>query len=366
MEKLQKSDIAGVEMENERDENYKADNPQIDSSRTHNNYHTYKVEGTWTEYCNKRIKELNLPIAVRHDAVYIATFVIGASPSWFKDKDEKTQRQFFEDCTQFFIDNYGKENIVSAVVHLDESTPHMHLNMMPITKDGRLSAKKLFGRTELSNLQTDFHIAVGVDYGLERGKEKSLRKHLSTTKYKAKKIIEEAKETESMIMEKFNKTLEETDEARKERDKIVAERDKEADYSKLLEDAKDGIITKDKRKLKDQIGALTVENGKLQKENDILKSDNADLFKLVKKNENIAEYHKKALSVIKVFRDKEPTAFARTFYCVGRLLESFIPKGERPALLPRSRLTEIKEEIAEEKRQEQLNKPSVNNSYWHK
>lgn len=366
IKKIPKEGVPKVERENERDENYLADNPQIDSSRTHNNYHTFQREGTWMEYCNKRIKELNLPTAVRHDAIYIGSTVIGASPSWHKETSQEKQKQFFEDCTRFFIDKYGEENIVSAVVHLDETTPHMHLNFMPITRDGRLSAKRVICPKELSDLQTEFHIAVGVDYGLERGKEGSQRKHLSTTEYKAKKIIEEAQEAKEMITGQINTKLQEYDEVRKERDKIVAARDKEADYSKLLQDAKDGIITKDKRKLKDQIAALTVENGKLQKENDILKSDNADLFKLVKKNENIAEDHKKALSVIKVFRDKEPVAFARTFYRVGGLLESFIPKGERPALLPRSRLAEIEEEIAEEKRQKQLNKPSGNKSNWHK
>jgi len=72
---------------------------------------------------------------------------------------------FFEDCTKFFAERYGKENIISAVVHLDETTPHMHLNLMPITSDRRLCSKQLFDKPQLQKLQTDFYEEVGKRYG---------------------------------------------------------------------------------------------------------------------------------------------------------------------------------------------------------
>ena len=52
----------------------------------------------------------------------------------------------------YFAERYGEENIISAVVHIDETTPHLHLNLIPIA-DGRLCAKTLFDRKELQNLQ---------------------------------------------------------------------------------------------------------------------------------------------------------------------------------------------------------------------
>ena len=70
-----------------------------------------------------------------------------------------------------FAERYGEENIIAAVVHNDESTLHMHLNLMPVTKDGRLCSKQLFDKPQLQKLQTDFYEEVGKKYGLERGKK---------------------------------------------------------------------------------------------------------------------------------------------------------------------------------------------------
>ena len=64
MEKYHKQDVAPIEKENERDENYKSDNPQIDSERTKNNYRfTPHFGKTYTEFINGRIKDLGYPRA---------------------------------------------------------------------------------------------------------------------------------------------------------------------------------------------------------------------------------------------------------------------------------------------------------------
>lgn len=188
MEKYHKTDIYPVEKENERDENYKASNPQIDSERTKDNYHTFARYCTYTEFINKRIEELNLPTKPRKDAVLMASFVIGSDREFFNGLTPAEQERFFDECTRCFANKYGKENIISAVVHNDETTPHLHLNLMPIW-NGRLCCKDLFNRAELTKLQTDFHEAVGKHWGLARGREGSSKKHLSTAEYKAKKIV---------------------------------------------------------------------------------------------------------------------------------------------------------------------------------
>lgn len=190
MEKYHKNDVAPVERENERDENYISDNPQIDRTRTKDNYHIIGGYGTYTEFINNRLRELNL--FPRKDAVVMNSFVLGSDKTFFDGLAKVEQYNFFSDCTKFFAERYGKENIISAVVHLDETTPHMHLNLMPITSDGRLCSKQLFDKPQLQQLQTDFYEAVGKKYGLQRGKEGSQRKHLSTAEFKAKKIIEQA------------------------------------------------------------------------------------------------------------------------------------------------------------------------------
>ncbi len=280
MEKYHKTDICPVEKENERDENYEASNPQIDSARTKDNYHTFARYSSYTEFINNRIDELNLPTKPRKDAVLMASFVIGSDGEFFGKISPEEQEDFFAQCTRYFADKYGKENIISAVVHNDETTPHLHLNIMPI-RNGRLCCKDLFNRTELTKLQMNFHEAVGKRWGLERGREGSPKKHLSTAEYKVKKIVlnacnEAADITENAQSELrqinqavkkaedyFDETIDRIHTAKAERDKIVSERDSEADYSQVLEQAKNGEIAHSKGGLKAQVVALTVENKSL-------------------------------------------------------------------------------------------------------
>lgn len=191
MEKYHKQDVAPIERENERDENYKAANPQIDRERTKGNYRLASRFGkSYTEFINERIQTLGL--SPRKDAVVMNSFVVGSDKAFFDGLPQIQQYNFFSDCYQFFAERYGEENIIAAVVHTDETTPHMHLNLMPVTLDGRLCSKDLFDKLQLRQLQTDFYNAVGKRYGLQRGKEGSQAKHLSTAEFKAKKIIEQA------------------------------------------------------------------------------------------------------------------------------------------------------------------------------
>lgn len=236
MEKYHKQDVAPIEKENERDENYEASNPQIDSERTRNNYRFTPYFGkTYTEFINGRIKALGL--SPRKDAVVMNSFVLGSDKTFFDGLAKVEQYNFFSDCYKFFAERYGEENIIAAVVHLDETTPHMHLNLMPITSDRRLCSKQLFDKPQLQKLQTDFYEEVGKKYGLQRGKEGSQRKHLSTAEFKAKKIIEQA-------------------EAIKQENQI---------YADALKEAKSGEYSRNKSKLKQQAIAAVAENADLKK-----------------------------------------------------------------------------------------------------
>ena len=201
MEKYHKTDIAPIEQENERDENYLAYNPQIDCTRTRNNYNVFKRRCSYTQHINNRIAELDLPTKVRKDAVMMCSFVVGSDREFFKRLSAREQEKFFADCTRFFVDRYGEENIISAVVHMDETTPHMHLNLVPIV-DRRLCAKELFTPKTLRELQSDFWEKVGKKWNLERGKPGSQAKHKSVAEYKAQKILESARnEAKNIISE---------------------------------------------------------------------------------------------------------------------------------------------------------------------
>lgn len=154
MEKYKRQEVSPIEEENERDESYEASNPNIDNSCTRGNYHIVYPFKSYIEIINKRLSQLELKLKIRSDAIVMNSFVVTSDGEFFKDLHPWEQQDFFRDCVQFFEDKYGEENIISAVVHLDETTPHLHLNFVPIN-NGRLSSKSLFDRQKLAQLQTE-------------------------------------------------------------------------------------------------------------------------------------------------------------------------------------------------------------------
>ena len=80
------------------------------------------------------------------DSTRFVDTLITASPEFFKGKSPKEIQAFFQRAAAFLIGRVGRENIVSAVVHMDEKTPHLHLTFVPLTKDNRLCAKEIIGK----------------------------------------------------------------------------------------------------------------------------------------------------------------------------------------------------------------------------
>lgn len=282
----------GIERENERDENYKSTrNPQIDKSKTCLNYHTMPYEKKYLSFIDERIKQLSLRRKIKDDAVLITSFILGSDKEFFDRITAEQQKQFFADCTDFFSERYGNENVVSAVVHLDESTPHLHLNLMPVT-DCRLCAKVLFDRTALRDLQTDFYETVGKKYGLERGKEGSTAKHLDTIAYKTKKMTEAA---EAKIRE-----AEEAQTAAKPVKELL----------ESYESAKSEKIPFSGKKKGTEIIALRMKNSELEKKNSILTKDNGDLYDELKRKEKTATVNEGAVKLLEKLLEYAPEELA--------------------------------------------------------
>ena len=336
MEKYHKQDVAPIEKENERDENYEASNPQIDSERTRNNYRfTPHFGKTYTEFINGRIKELRL--SPRKDAVVMNSFVLGSDKTFFDGLAKVEQYNFFSECYKFFAERYGEENIIAAVVHLDETTPHMHLNLVPITSDGRLCSKQLFDKPQLQKLQTDFYESVGKRWGLQRGKEGSQKKHLSTAEFKAKKIIEQA-------------------EAIREENQV---------YADALEEAKGGEFSRNKGKLKQQALAAVAENADLKKR---LTKSMCETLEYAKKAEALQRQRdndNRYIHAGKTLARTNPKEYECIVYgkpkTIGNFFDSvlslFTPEVTRQV----PRLQQIEAELEEERKKQE--KQSNNNSY---
>ena len=94
---------------------------------------------------------------VRKDSVKFVDTLVTVSPEFAK-AHEAEMPEYFRRAFDFLKERVGEENIISAVVHMDEKTPHMHLCFVPLTRDKRLSAKEILGnKKSMIRWQDDFY-----------------------------------------------------------------------------------------------------------------------------------------------------------------------------------------------------------------
>lgn len=192
VQKLKGSAIGGVEIHSERErEGVSHTNPDIDWSRTEQNYQLHEpalhARGTYARRIDDRLREAGIA-RVRKDAVKLCGIVISSDREFFAQLSAEQQREFFQRSYDFMAARYGKENILSAVVHMDETTPHMHLYLVPITPDNRLCCKEIFDKRGLAALHDAFYRDVSKAYGLDRGEgadKGKRREHFDTQEFKS-------------------------------------------------------------------------------------------------------------------------------------------------------------------------------------
>lgn len=126
----------------------------------------------------------------RSNSVIALDTIYTASSEFFQGKTNKENDAFFRDCLRFHEERFG--HIVSAVIHYDETTPHLHVISVPLTPDNRLSARDVIGnKAKMSKTQDSFFEQVGKSYGLTRGihmdgQEK--RQHISAQEHELREI----------------------------------------------------------------------------------------------------------------------------------------------------------------------------------
>ena len=118
----------------------------------------------------------------RSDSVHCVEIFMGTSPEFFEGKSESQISEWKDKSMGWAKETFGEENILSAVMHRDEQTPHLSVHVVPI-KDGKLNAKSwLGGREKLSELQDSYSKSVE-GLGLDRGERGSPAKHEEVKKY---------------------------------------------------------------------------------------------------------------------------------------------------------------------------------------
>ena len=148
-------EIGRIEAHDERTKEKYASNPDVDTSRSRLNFHLVKPKRSYRAEAEKQIAEAGC--RARKDSVRVVETLITASPEFFANKKPKEVKEFFAHALEFIQKKQAPETIISAVVHMDEKPPHMHLCFVPLTEDKRLSAKDIIGnKKKLTQWQDEF------------------------------------------------------------------------------------------------------------------------------------------------------------------------------------------------------------------
>ena len=166
-------EISRIEAHNERTKETYASNPDVDTARSKQNFHLVTPERKYRAEAERQIAQAGC--RTRSDSVRVVEVLFTASHDFFKGKSKGEIRAFFEECMTFLAQRQDPATYLSAVVHMDEKTPHMHLSFVPLTADGRLSAKEIVGnRQKLTQWQDTFWEHMVQKYpDLERGESAS-------------------------------------------------------------------------------------------------------------------------------------------------------------------------------------------------
>ena len=187
MEKYKREAVRGIQSHNQR-ERKSASNPDIDYDRSGLNYDLHNSGPVdFGKVIDERIGQLVLNKKIRHDAVYMCGLMVSSDSEFFKKLGPNETRRFFQAAYEYLSDFVGKENVISAVVHLDETTPHLHFAHVPVTQDGRLAANKIYDRKDETLVRLHDGLSARLkEYGfkIERGGRGKGKVHLNTKEFK--------------------------------------------------------------------------------------------------------------------------------------------------------------------------------------
>ncbi len=305
-EKLTRAESYGAFVHNDRKAKNHS-NKDIDPTRTHLNFYCKENETTYIREFDRMKKEYDLQGNLRKNSIIMCQMMITSDNEFFKKIGlEETKRYFIESYK--FVCNYknlGERNIISAAVHLDETTPHMHLVFIPVihTKDeqgnsiDKICARDFWrGRDSYRKLQNDFHKYVtSKGFDLERGLpvEETGAKHYKIEDLKKITNFENTKKVLNNIKLELPEVPDINDIKLLQLNREKVEKDIIKPKDDLIKELhKDNMDLR--RELSKQV-RLVKEAEKYQKERDEIIADNKELNNRVKELEN--EYKGKSITL---------------------------------------------------------------------
>ncbi len=209
LEKRKANNITGMQIHNDRaTENHS--NEDINKELSHLNYDLIECPSYKKKINEELEKRYKVNKSLRKDATLGVEVIFTSDKDFFDKLTPEQERLYFEKSLEFLKEFAGEKNVISATVHKDETTPHLHAVFMPLTDDGRLNYKDFINtKYDLINLQDRYHEKMREYFPeLERGKssKETKKKHLSVEQFKLnqleknlEKLQNEKKETEIQI-----------------------------------------------------------------------------------------------------------------------------------------------------------------------
>lgn len=210
-------------------------NKDIDLERSHENITLKNCDGTYNQMFDhvardlkkqheeqmettRKSRQKSFHDKINDDKADVACeFLMSATPEYFEEMSHERIREWGKSSLDFITDKIGidKENVLHAVVHMDEKNPHLHVVAVPLIEkyDGRRKkdvlaiSRKHFIKTrdDMSKIQTRYVEHMNEKgFSLERGLEGSEAKHLDVARYKVQETQKELDSTERELLEKRN------------------------------------------------------------------------------------------------------------------------------------------------------------------
>jgi len=251
-EKLTRAEINGKCTHNDRKAKNHT-NKDIDPTKIHLNYYLKKNTSTYTKEFDKLREERKLAGHIRENSIVMCQMIFTSDQEFFDRIGENETKRYFDECYKFICNykNLSEENIISAVVHLDEGAPHLHLMFVPVVhtkdKDGKnidkICARDFWkGRDSYRKLQDAYFTHVkNKGFDLENIKLelpevpelKDIKKLVFNRDEKiAKEII---KPKDELIKNLYNENVSLHKELSKQANTVEIATKYESEYSELLE-----------------------------------------------------------------------------------------------------------------------------------
>lgn len=196
-EKNKMADVKGKEMEQDR--KGKISNQEIDLDKTHLNYDLVESSKTLYQRVKDRVDEVRPVSRIQKNSVVDFSNIVTVPKEQFEKWGVDKSKEYLQEVYNYFCKEFGKENVISAKVHLDETTPHMHLHFVPVSEQGKLQARSIMTPARINKIHSEApKYLQEKGFEVQRGKGKT-EKSLDIHRFKADKLKEDINTLENKL-----------------------------------------------------------------------------------------------------------------------------------------------------------------------